>query len=688
MEADRIFLRGDQVDACGDVQARRAGARMAAERITYQQDSGWIELAGGIRLEEDGYVATAPSARLNQETELGEIESPRLHLLDSDAWILGEHLERYAPDRFRLDSALYTACSPDSPPWALQSGTIYVNQETSFAHHWNSRFEVWGLPVFYTPYFGHYTDDERHTGFLFPAIELSGERGTDITVPFYWNIAPQLDATIGARNMTAHGFMPQLEIRHLGPRVETRFYGEYLADDEETGNDRYYFTAEQAGLLPGRINYLLDAERVSDPEYISLFGKNLERGSSRYLTSVLSLSRSWGGYRANADFTYLQNLQDFNAADTLQELPRLTFEGDQPLFPRSPGYLELDGEYVHFYRQEGEKYHRTFVDPTLSYQMESRFGSLEPRAGVHFTGYRRVPDSESAETRNLTRTLPHFSLKADSQVYRIWQQEGWALRHAIEPELFYLYIPYENQDDLPVLDTKDTALRFGDLFEMNRFSGIDRINDANRLTTALTNSLDAKWDQERWEAAVLRLGQIHYFGDRRVTISPDVEPETRSYSNYFAEIGIQPIPEISLDGALEYNPERPAFALNQLDYFQSQLTARHPAGHRFSARYLLRTSFEDGASVPSTEEYRASARVNLGPAWDAFGRYRYSVRFQEPLVQELGVDYHAGCWGIRLAYQDRLLRRGGPSNYDTTIYMTFRLRTLGAFEFGTDPDDF
>ncbi|MFP4615328.1 MAG: LPS-assembly protein LptD [Thiohalorhabdus sp.] len=687
MEADRISLDGPQVQACGNVRARRGETRMAGDRATYRRDTGWVDLEGNIRVRDTGYEATAPSARLNQETGLGEIREPRLHLLDSDAWILGERLERYAPERFRMDNAMYTACAPDAPPWALRSGTINVNQESSFAHHWNTRLELAGWPVLYTPYFGHYTDEERHTGFLYPSVEFSGSRGTDITVPFYWNIAPQMDATIGLRNMTAHGLMPQVELRHLGEDVETRLYGEHLANDKVTGDDRYYYAAEQRGTLPGEVSYLLDAERVSDPEYLSLFGRDLDRGSQRYLPSVLSLSRSWGNFRTDASFSYLQDLQDFNAPDTLQELPRLSLQGDQPLFGTLPGYLELEGEYVNFYREEGERYHRSFLDPSLSLPLDTRYGSIEPRAGVHATAYRGSGSTPGTGDRDQTRTLPHFSLRADSRVHRIWNLDGGALRHSIEPELFYLYIPYEDQDELPVLDTKDSPLRFDDLFEMNRFSGIDRINDANQLTTALTNRVDAKRGQRHWEAGLLRLGQIHYFQDRRVTLDPGTERATSATSNYFAEFGLRPIPEVALQGALEYDPDRPAFALNQMDYFQSQLTASHPSGHRFSARYLARNAFTDGSPEPVTEEYRAAAQLDLGPSWDAFGSYRYSALNREPLEQEIGLDYHAGCWGVRLAYQDRLLRRSEAGERDTTVYLTVRLRTLGEFEFGTDPSD-
>ena len=634
LEAERISATEERVEARGSVWVRQGEREMTADRASYDRPGGWLDLFGEITLLEPGYTATTPRARLNVRTNKGWVESPRIHLSDSDSWLLADRLNRYASNRFRLTGACYTACTPpEDPPWSLQSSRVYVNEETHFAHHWNSRFNLYGIPVFYTPYFGHYTDSARHTGLLFPSIEVSGRRGTDITVPFYWNIAPQLDATIGVRHMTARGTMPQLEVRHLGSRIRTEVYGEYLSNDDQSGEDRYYFTALQEGLLPGSVHYRLDGQQVSDAEYLSLFGEGVERGSQRYLTSTLSLSRGFGAFRWSADFNYLQDLQDFNAPDTLQELPRTQLEGSTPL-PTTPLRLDLDSEYVFFFRRQGDSDHRLYADPTLTLPASSRYGSLEARAGVHWTGYRVVPDPEvtpGADRRDLTRTVPHASLEARSEVQRVFDFGTFALRHAIGPELYYLYIPYRDQTELPVLDTSRPPLGFGDLFEMNRFSGVDRIGDANQLTTALATRIDAKSGGERWEAASLRVGQIQYFRDRRVSVSGGADPETRGYSNVFAELGLRPVPAAQLTTSLEFDPRRPAFALGQMEAFQSRLTVAPPGGHHLRARYLRRTTFDGEESTDTTEELEWSARAALTSTWEAFASARRSLLFKENL---------------------------------------------------------
>jgi LPS-assembly protein len=692
LEARELAIDPDRVAAEGAVFARQGERRMWAERALYDRTDGDLDLFGDVLLLDPGYLIHTQEANLNTHTQLGSVNQPRLHLLESDAWLLAERLHRYRPTRFRLDGVCYTACTPpDNPPWSVRSSSVYVNQETHFAHHWNSRFHLGPVPVFYTPYFGHYTDDARHTGILYPDIEFSGRRGTDVTVPFYWNIAPQLDATLGVRHMTGPGTMPQLEVRHLGPSVESRIYGEYLADDDVTGEDRHYVEANQEGLLPLGINYRLDARHVSDPEYISFFGQGVAAGSDRYLTSTLNLSRQLGPYRWATDFTYLQNLQEFNAGDTLQELPRMTLAGEQTL--AGPLRFDWDSEYIYFYRRTGDRHHRGFADPTLGLRLDSRFGSLEPRAGIHWTGYRVVPDPDtgSAERETLTRSLPHASVHARSEVLRVFDIGGFALRHAIVPELYYLYVPYRDQDELPVLDTKDTALTFADLFEMNRFSGIDRIGDANQLTTALTTRLDAKVGDRIWEAGRLSVGQIRYFADRRVGLDPAAEPETRGYSNLFAEWAVRPVPAAELTGALEYDPDRPAFAMNQLDAFQSQLKLAAPAGHQLRARYLRRSEFDGDQITPLTEELEASARAVVTERWQLFAGVRQSLLHKQNLERRGGVDYHAGCWGIRLAWEDRLLRQASEAvdldnpDRETRVFLTFRFRTLGEYEFSTDP---
>jgi LPS-assembly protein len=181
------------------------------------------------------------------------------------------------------------------------------------------------------------------------------------------------------------------------------------------------------------------------------------------------------------------------------------------------------------------------------------------------------------------------------------------------------------------------------------------------------------------------VGQIQYFADREVTL-PGGQPGTRPYSDLFAEWALRPVPAVELTGALEYDPDRPAFAMNQLDQFQSQLAISAPGGHSLTARYLSRTNLENGESVYQTEEADTRARLAVARNWDLFGGLRRSLLEQVNLERRAGVDYHAGCWGVRLEFEDRLLRQATSTadpEREKRVFLTLQFRTLGGYEFGT-----
>ncbi len=676
LEADRLQLEGDTAHALGDVHAIRGGRELFADEASYHRPSERLKLLGNVRIETSNFSAEASAASLDLGEETGWMEEPLLHLKESDAWLRGQRMERYTPDKYRLTAVCYTACKLENPAWALRSSRVYVNQSSHRVHYLNARFEVFGLPILYTPYFTHSTDSKRHTGFLSPAFESSNSRGTDIDIPFYWSIAPQLDATLGLRHMTRRGTMPQLEIRHLGEKIHTEVYGELLPNDGVTGDTRYFLKADQEGTLPGGIAYNLDAQRVSDATYLSRFNPKFGAQSARQLISNLSLDKARGPYRLTANFTLLQNLQDFNDPETLQELPRVEFQGNQPLpFGGGRAQLDLNNEYVYFHRQKGTRTHRIFLNPTFDYRLSSRLGYLKPRLGLHWSGYRiDRPDGEGFNTR----TLPHFSLEAGTEISRTFQGKDWSLRHVIEPQLFYLYVPFEDQSDLPVLDTRRPPLRLGDLFDWNRFAGSDRIGDANQLALRLNTWLQANSGEARWKAASLQIGQIRFFRDRRVTL-PESPSRRRRFSDIFAEFALRPLPNLALSGALQYGPERP-FALDEFDLFESQLTWTSEAGYRLKGSFRRRTSSLDGQRIDLSEEVGIQFRAPVTSQFTLFGSFRRSLLFAQNLEERLGVAYNDHCcWGFRLSFADRLLRQGGAGqrSRDTSIGLTFQLRTLG-----------
>lgn len=710
MEADQLDMSGETARGQGNVRAVQGDRTLYADELRYDRGTGLLDLLGNVRIEEPGFSATAPEAHFNMEAETGHIPQPRIHLLDADAWLTAERMERTGPDHYRLRSAQYTACYPEDPAWAVRSSTINVNQESNGAHHWNTRFNLAGLPVFYTPYFFHYTDDARHTGFLMPEVGTSSRNGQGATVPFYWNIAPQADATLGLRHMKRRGTMGEAEFRHLAPNgLETRVYGQRLPDDRGpprakragpdadpayriTGEDRSFWLVEQEGPLPGGLSYQLDAKRVSDPLYLSEFDTDVNQGSSRHLTSTLALSRSFGPYRLALDGTYIQDLEDFNDPATRHELPRVSLEGEQRL-PGTEIRLDLDSGYTYFYREEGTRTERAYLDPSLVYRLEGRYGFLEPRVGWHTTRWqqtnRDATDGDPAGGRTYQRELPHYRLDAGSEVVRIFEGEEWAARHSIGPRLYYVRIPYREQDDYPVLDTSEQPLGFGDLFEERYFSGVDRLADSERVSLALQTRLDVKTPERTWEALYLQVGAIRYLRDRRRVTLSGTPRELRDYSNYYAELDVRPWPWIDVSALAEYDYERP-LAGRQLNRFEAEAAITPPGGFQVRGGYRRRmVENDEGGLERRTEEAQGSTTVPLANRLDLFGSVRHSYRYGLTLDQRAGIRYKGDCMDVSLAYSQRLIRQsaGEDAEHDRQVMLTLTFRTLGEFAGSLNPGE-
>jgi LPS-assembly protein len=710
LEADQLDMSGETAQASGNVRVTQGERTLQAERLSYDRGRGLLDLFGNVRIEEPGFSATAPEAHYNLQAETGTIPQPRIHLLEADAWLTAERMERTGPDHYRLRSAQYTACYPDDPAWAVRSSTININQASHGAHHWNTRLNLGGLPVFYTPYFFHYTDDARHTGFLMPTVGSSSRNGMGATVPFYWSIAPQADATLALRHMKRRGTMGQAEVRYLAPNgLETRLYGQRLPNDQGpprakradpgadpayriTGEDRTFWQVQQEGPLPGGLSYQLDAKRVSDPLYLSEFDTDLDQGSSRHLTSTLALSRSLGPYRLALDGTYIQDLVDFNDPTTRHELPRVTLAGEQRL-PGTDIRLDLDSEYVYFYREQGTRTERAYLDPSLKYRLEGRYGYIEPRAGWHMTrwqqGNRADNGGNPAAQRAYQRQIPHYRVDAGSEVVRIFKGPDWAARHSVGPRLYYVHTPYRDQAGYPVLDTSEQPLGYGDLFEERYFSGIDRLADSQRITLALQTRLDLKTPEHTWEAFNLQVGTIRYLRDeRRVTLS-GTPKELRNYSNIYAELDVRPWPWIDVSALAEYDYDRP-LAGRQLDRFEAEAAVTPPGGFQLRGRYRRRMAETDGGELErQTEEAQASTTVPVTQTMDLFGSLRHSYRYGLTLDKKAGVRFKGDCLDVSLSFSERLIRQaaGEEPEQDRQVLLTLNLRTLGELTGSVTPGE-
>lgn len=625
VDADRLDAqRGGLSTFTGDVVIRREGRRVLGDRAVYDQPADILTVVGDVRIQTADMLIHGDQAKLWLEKDSGQISDARFRFVPTHGYGTAEMVAIITPDFTHLEQATYTTCDPGEEFWSLRASSIDLDEATNTGEAYNVRLNIRGVPVFYTPYL-NFPLAGRKTGFLAPSFGSSDTGGTDLAVPFYWNIAPNRDATITPRYIGNRGTMLSTEFRYLEPGTAGELDLQYLPDDDLYGDDRYFFGWTNRSHW-NRWSADLLYQKVSDPELFDDISQLQSRTSQTHLERHLDLTYQgdWWSLLARA-----QGYQTLTGTEPYQRLPQLLFSAAPPS-PRGGLQFGFQGELVRFAHETRDPT-GTRVDllPSVSLPQRGIAWFLTPKLGVRYTSYRL----DDAEEETLSRTVPIASLDGGLFFERDLTIGGRNLLQTLEPRLFYLYVPYRDQDELPRFDTGRYGFTFASLFRENRFSGPDRVGDANQLTTAVTTRfLDADSGAELASASI---GQIHYFRDREVTLAPNAEPEELSSSNVVGELRAAPAPGWDLTASAVYDPH---------EDLTEVLTGRvryHPAvGKNFTLSYRLRE--------PNLKQTDLGFFWPVARHWNVLGRWNYDLLEERNLDQVLGIEYQSCCWSLRL----------------------------------------
>ncbi|HDP89927.1 MAG TPA: LPS-assembly protein LptD [Thioalkalivibrio sp.] len=519
------------------------------------------------------------------------------------------------------------------------------------------------VPFLYTPWISFPITDERKSGFLAPAIGNSDKRGFELETPYYWNIAPNYDATFTPRYMSDRGLQLNGEFRYLMPVNRGDLQLSWLDDDAY--EDQRWLGRWRNTLRPSTHSRVdIDLNGVSDKRYFDDLSTSLDVISATHLDRRMD-ARWW--FDQGEVLLRLQGYQTVN--ETLlstqypyRRVPQLLFTGGIP-----DGALGLDyglrAEWVQFDHDDLVNGSRLDLKPSIALPVRTPGSFLEPRLSGRYTAY-RLDDSLPADQREPDRLVPTFSL--DSGLIFEREASDRAIQ-TLEPRLFYVYTPYRDQDDLPVFDTGDLTFTFDQLFREDRFSGPDRVGDANQLSLALTSRLvDTASGRERLRAS---LGQIFYFEDREVTL-PDQPAETRTESDLAAELGAQLGNFWKIDSSLLWNPDTEQTARGS-----TRIQYRRDSRHVFNLGYRYR---ED-----DFEQAEISFGWPLSRRWNGVGRWVYALDDNRDLEALGGLEYESCCWKARLVARQYVT--DGGTEYNNAIY--FQLVLKGLMDVGRNIED-
>ncbi|MBJ2264932.1 LPS-assembly protein LptD [Pseudomonas sp. MF6787] len=546
----------------GDVVMRQGSMQVEAEEASLYQAENRGELNGNVRMRDNGALIVGDHAQVQLDTGAAQIDNAEYVMHKSRIRGNALYAKRAENAIIRLKDGTYTTCEPDSNAWQLRGNNITLNPATGFGTATNATLRVKNIPILYTPYIYFPIDDRRQSGFLPPSFSSGGESGFTLVTPYYFNLAPNYDATLYPQYMTKRGMLMEGEFRYLTKSSEGQFGGAYLNDDSDErkkqsdyNKTRYMLNWQHKGGLDSRLLTQIDYTKISDPFYFQDLKSNQIGVESReFVNQQGSVSYRGDSYKARL------NLQAYELATISQitpydRLPQITFTGS---LPYNPGglHFDYDAEAVRFDRDLrtgnitnkdggpfnpngtiGERRLDTYVTgltrangtrlnvaPSISLPMNWSYGFVTPKLKYAYTKYDLDLDGTGKEQMvaagqkfksSQDRSIPIASVDSGLFFDRSTQWFGKNYNQTLEPRLFYLYVPEKDQSDIPVFDSSEATFSYNSLFRDNRFSGSDRIGDENKLSLGVTS----RWIEENgFERQRISVGQALYFKDREVQL--------------------------------------------------------------------------------------------------------------------------------------------------------------------------
>ncbi|MBS4095754.1 MAG: LPS-assembly protein LptD [Sulfuricella sp.] len=665
IQAQRLQGHKDsEVEAFDDVELRKWGQVMFADHLLYHQPEDEVFAEGHVRIEQKDDVAEGSELRLKFDTKQGYMNAASFELGEQNPvgrgtsdklWFEGEN-------HYRLEQAEYSTCPTESRDWYLRARELDLdrNIQTGTAH--SAQLDFYGVPILYAPWMTFPLDKSRKSGFLAPHFGSTGRSGSEFTLPYYWNIAPNLDATLAPRLMQKRGLQLSGEFRYLMPTFAGEAQADYLPNDQALGIDRYFLMLNhRQALAPGLVG-MLNLQKASDNDYFRDLGTQLTATSQIHLPREGILSYTLGRWNLLARMQTFQTLQDVSAPVTppYHRTPQILLNGG---IDGLGADLAVSGEFVNFVHPSLPNGQRSTFYPAVSVPFAESWGFLTPKLGLHLTRYSL--DRDTATQPDATRSLPIFSLDGGLHFERETSVFGHAFQQTLEPRLYYLNVPYRDQSQLPVFDSAEADFNYARLFTENRFSGFDRISDANHLTFAVTSRfLESESGRERLRATI---GQRYYFSDQQVTLS--APPRSGKTSDFLALLSGNLTSQWSLDSGWQFNPdEGKTEKANISARFSPEAGKTVNLGYRYTRETLRQ--------VDLSTQWPVTRR------WQGLGRVNYSM-FDSKLVEGLiGMEYDAGCWAFRT-----VLHSFSTAATQRTNAIFFQLELNGIGHIGTNPLD-
>lgn len=720
----------------GNVELYHADKRIRCDVMRYSDDTQYSDASGNLQLRQSGLLLLSKKASFDNIHKTSQF--------DETEYVLHNQQAHGKADVIRLDAnsnnailtlrqTSFTVCPPTAELWSFDARKLEIDYNKGWGKMYSAFFKVSKVPIIYIPYVDFPIDKRRKTGLLWPSFSSAEHGGIDITLPYYFNIAPQADLTYVPHHNSDHGTLHGVEARYKQRYAEWSFGGAYLENDERVGDvrvstdpaldgRRWLGFAKEAGRFNANWSTEIDYQTVSDMNYFRDWGANgfdIQKSLNIRRFATLNFSNAkWKASTTVVDYQSLE-LDPLTQQPVVEDYSRLPeidvlYRNGQDNFSLHPVFF---GQYTFFDHTQKIRGQRSYLDPGIQFPMRWESGEIIPSFRIKYRQY-RLNESNDINNLVLANTVyqgnydtiaPSFTLNNRLFFEKQTSFFGSNYTETLTPRLYYYYADYQDQRNLPNFDTIETAFSYQQLFRDTRFGSFDRIGDANQVSIALESALIN--DNDGAKLFSLGVGQIVYFQDRRVTAyqtdnqfrpilltdSADIvkekklinqEIDKRYYRDY-SDIALEPTWYIDtkqrLTSSLIVDPKQGSSQEAAIGYHYSDVNQTIV---NVTYRYKKNPYFisnGEWVTLNNIDQTDVSAYFPINKNWHGYMRWNYDITNRNTIENMTGVKYEGCCVGVMFAYQRerktfdnniRLADSLAPS-YDSIWFIQFELKGLG-----------
>lgn len=710
-----------------------------------------IELIGHVRIYQQNSVSVSDFAMITLYPKTTEINQGAYHYFSKasitsttqqrfNAWGTVTRGKQHSNKVSVLKNATYSTCSPIAPAWKVSATTIILDKPNNRGEAYNAILRIFNLPIFYFPYYTFQLNNERKSGFLMPVLGHVGNAGTYVGIPYYFNLAPNYDLLTNAEYYGGRGFRGASKFRYLTPTSRGQILGSILPADKvfesfrqsaltiysntavykpstyqpylnalaQEKNIRGQFEMDNTSVFSSHLTSILNLNWVSDPYYIN----NASAANGNYLSTtnqLLNLLQFQYGNQYWDISTALQGYQTLHMIDQIQgtgqaldqysHLPDINAVGYFPISDNSD--FEIATDYTNFlysshfqpHQPEGQRLH---LRPGYTYDFEKTGGYVKPQIWFDMVGY-DLYQTLPGVSHTSARALPIFDVDSGWYFSRDFSLNEKSYQQTFEPRLFYLYVPYTNQNNLPNFDTIELPFFFDQIFALNAFQSVDRQENSNQVSLGLTSNIISAESGATLLSA--NLGEIYFIQQPKVCLTTLCQLAERNFSPLVANLSLNPTSEWTVTTTLAWDPQTTSTNNTALS-----------AGYHGDGQHIFGLSYvyvgANAGSLPTFSAFQQSAANQYSGTsstfigsylawpiqhqWSVLGNAYYNIKLTRFDSLYGGIQYDTCCWSIRFII-NRIFTSSTTSttgrlqnNFDTSYFIEFTLKGLASFGTGSD----